>query len=48
MMSDYKVEMINDDMQEFYVEFHGPSDSKSSITISFFQFQNFYNFLLSL
>ncbi|GAB4844504.1 Ubiquitin-conjugating enzyme E2 4 [Ancistrocladus abbreviatus] len=27
MMSDYKVEMINDGMQEFYVEFHGPSDS---------------------
>ncbi|RVX10085.1 Ubiquitin-conjugating enzyme E2 5 [Vitis vinifera] len=27
MMSDYKVEMINDGMQEFYVHFHGPSDS---------------------
>ncbi|KAF8379546.1 hypothetical protein HHK36_028986 [Tetracentron sinense] len=27
MMSDYKVEMINDGMQEFYVDFHGPSDS---------------------
>ncbi|XP_071919196.1 ubiquitin-conjugating enzyme E2 5-like isoform X3 [Coffea arabica] len=27
MMSDYKVEMINDGMQEFYVEFHGPKDS---------------------
>ncbi|CAI0417224.1 unnamed protein product [Linum tenue] len=26
MMSDYKVEMINDGMQEFYVEFHGPKD----------------------
>ncbi|KAB1214346.1 Ubiquitin-conjugating enzyme E2 5 [Morella rubra] len=26
MMSDYKVEMINDGMQEFYVDFHGPSD----------------------
>ncbi|KAL0464821.1 UNVERIFIED_CONTAM: Ubiquitin-conjugating enzyme E2 5 [Sesamum latifolium] len=27
MMSDYKVEMINDGMQDFYVHFHGPSDS---------------------
>ncbi|KAL9242810.1 hypothetical protein vseg_016774 [Gypsophila vaccaria] len=28
MMSDYKVEMINDDsMQEFHVEFHGPNES---------------------
>ena len=27
MMSDYKVEMINDGMQEFFVEFHGPKDS---------------------
>ncbi|CAA7390748.1 unnamed protein product [Spirodela intermedia] len=27
MMSDYKVEMINDGMQEFYVDFHGPNES---------------------
>ncbi|KAK9147452.1 hypothetical protein Scep_006209 [Stephania cephalantha] len=27
MMSDYKVEMINDGMQEFYVDFHGPRES---------------------
>jgi hypothetical protein len=27
MMSDYKVEMVNDGMSEFYVEFHGPRDS---------------------
>jgi hypothetical protein len=26
MRSDYKVEMIDDSMQEFYVEFHGPKD----------------------
>ncbi|KMZ63392.1 putative Ubiquitin-conjugating enzyme h [Zostera marina] len=26
MMSDYKVETINDGMQEFYVDFHGPND----------------------
>lgn len=36
MMSDYKVEMINDGMQEFYVHFHGPSDSKSYKIPSFF------------
>jgi len=28
MMSDYKVEMVNDGMSEFYVEFHGPQESK--------------------
>ena len=28
MMSDYNVEMVNDDMTEFNVEFHGPRDSK--------------------
>jgi ubiquitin-protein ligase len=27
MMSDYKVEMVNDGMNEFYVEFHGPLES---------------------
>jgi ubiquitin-conjugating enzyme E2 H len=27
MMSDYKVEMVNDGMSEFYVEFHGPQES---------------------
>ncbi|RYR75385.1 hypothetical protein Ahy_A02g010038 [Arachis hypogaea] len=27
MMSDYKVEMINDGMQEFYVHFNGPNES---------------------
>jgi ubiquitin-conjugating enzyme E2 H len=27
MMSDYKVEMINDGMHEFYVNFNGPIDS---------------------
>lgn len=26
-MSDYKVELINDNMQEFHVEFKGPEDS---------------------
>ena len=27
LMSDYKVEMVNDGTTEFYVEFHGPKDS---------------------
>ncbi|AQK65229.1 Ubiquitin-conjugating enzyme E2 4 [Zea mays] len=27
MMSDYKVEMVNDGMQEFFVEFKGPAES---------------------
>ncbi|URD85388.1 FAR1 DNA-binding domain, partial [Musa troglodytarum] len=27
MMSDYKVEMVNDGMQEFFVDFHGPNES---------------------
>ncbi|KAE9587533.1 putative aminoacyltransferase, E1 ubiquitin-activating enzyme [Lupinus albus] len=29
MMSDYKVEMINDGMQEFCVHFHGPNETES-------------------
>ncbi|XP_042452575.1 ubiquitin-conjugating enzyme E2 5-like isoform X3 [Zingiber officinale] len=27
MMSDYKVEMLNDGIQEFLVDFHGPNES---------------------
>jgi hypothetical protein len=27
MMSDYKVEMVNDGMQEFFVEFKGPTEN---------------------
>ena len=30
LMSDYKVEMVNDGTTEFYVEFHGPKDSPYS------------------
>jgi ubiquitin-conjugating enzyme E2 H len=26
-MSDYEVTLVNDNMQEFYVRFQGPSDS---------------------
>lgn len=32
MMSDYKVEMMNDGMQEFFVDFHGPNESTSFTT----------------
>lgn len=28
-MSDYEVTLVNDNMQEFYVRFQGPSDSKA-------------------
>lgn len=28
LMSDYEVTLVNDNMQEFYVRFHGPTDSK--------------------
>jgi hypothetical protein len=27
-MSDYEVSLVNDSMQEFYVRFHGPAESK--------------------
>jgi hypothetical protein len=38
MMSDYKVEMINDGMQEFYVHFHGPNESKFPFSQFFLNF----------
>jgi hypothetical protein len=44
MMSDYKVEMMNDGMQEFYVDFHGPCDSKSLTPI--FEFSHFWCFYM--
>lgn len=31
-MSDYEVTLVNDNMQEFYVRFHGPEDSMSYFT----------------
>lgn len=43
MMSDYKVETVNDGMQEFFVEFHGPKDSKFA---SFCQFIFCFQFLV--
>ncbi|KAL2319924.1 hypothetical protein Fmac_028893 [Flemingia macrophylla] len=41
MMSDYKVEIINDGMQEFFVESHRPKDSKFV-----HPFVSFYLFIL--
>lgn len=29
LMSDYEVTLVNDNMQEFYVRFHGPVESES-------------------
>lgn len=29
LMSDYEVNLVNDSMQEFYVMFNGPEESKS-------------------
>ena len=28
LMSDYEITLVNDNMQEFYVRFHGPAESK--------------------
>ena len=33
MMSDYEVTLINDNMQEFYVSFKGPAESKTSAVL---------------
>jgi hypothetical protein len=38
MMSDYKVDTVNDDLQMFYVTFHGPTDSNSLFAFFFFFF----------
>jgi len=53
MMSDYKVEMINDGMQEFFVEFHGPKESKflhpfACVIILHFTFYSVVQFLIRL
>ena len=34
MMSDYEVTLVNDNMQEFYVSFKGPSESQCDRTPS--------------
>ena len=33
-MSDYEVNLVNDSMQEFYVKFYGPTESKPSSPIA--------------
>ena len=33
MMSDYEVTLVNDNMQEFYVIFKGPTESKATICL---------------
>ena len=33
-MSDYEVTLVNDNMQEFYVRFHGPTESESELLLS--------------
>ena len=50
MMSDYKVETINDGMQEFFVEFHGPKDSKflQPFVSFYFQLLFFVQFLVEI
>lgn len=32
-MSNYEVNLVNDNMQEFHVKFHGPSDSITFIVM---------------
>jgi ubiquitin-conjugating enzyme E2 H len=32
-MSDYEVTLVNDSMQEFYVRFYGPEESKPFILL---------------
>lgn len=42
-MGDYKLEMINDSTNEFYIEFHGPKDSTCSSAHSLTAFQVLYS-----
>ena len=34
LMSDYEVTLVNDNMQEFYVRFKGPEESKLGHTVN--------------
>lgn len=34
LMSDYEVTLVNDNMQEFYVRFKGPEESKPDTTFT--------------
>ena len=33
MMSDWKVDLVNDNISELYVEFKGPPDSESIVSL---------------
>lgn len=35
LMSDYEVNLVNDNMQEFYVRFYGPAESALSLPAAF-------------
>jgi ubiquitin-protein ligase len=35
MMSDYEVTLVNDNMQEFYVIFKGPAESKNTSSLRY-------------
>ena len=39
MMSDYEVTLVNDNMQEFYVIFKGPTESKRVSLVSYWSLQ---------
>lgn len=43
-MSNYDVSLVNDNMQEFNIKFHGPSDSKT-IMMNNFKLIFFLNFI---
>jgi len=42
-MSDYEVTLVNDNMQEFYVRFHGPKDSMNKKIFFFIEILIFFN-----
>lgn len=33
LMGNYEVQLVNDSMQEFYIKFHGPTDSNITTVI---------------
>ena len=45
MMSDYNVETINDGLNEFNVEFHGPKESIVFFSCAFTLYQCFLSFV---
>lgn len=45
LVSGYEVNLVNDSMQEFYVKFKGPDDSKYSLEYNYDIFFTFLCFL---